>query len=505
MRVLLALIALLIAPLMATGAMAEPADTAKSSVARIVTAVRLEDGSLQVKSGSAFAVAGNLLVTNKHVIVDALGDSSTLLFVVPPNQGQTQAGTVIWSTDSGDLALVRIATPAYAPLTLTAVRPGSDLAVHAIGYPGTVDEVYDRSIADLIRPATPVDFVGNVSSYGAAARLGAGATAIVHSAKIGHGNSGGPLIDECGRVIGVNTALMGDYNLSTSADDIFRMLSEAGVSPLTSTDACESAAARAQHASDKVVSDTAVLKQELDRLRLEQAVRDKADHERTRNVAIGVTGLVLALGIGATMRARRRTSRPQAPLAEPIAEPAVPATASAGGIPKGPWRAAGALALVAAVIAGMWITQTPPFRRGAATAQATAGRPVRRLQCVSRSPLDSARIETSFDLDEDGCVNGRTLYASNGQVLERVMRNPSKHTATLSTIDRATGAFRVATYPVDGLQFEAIDRVVRRFPKGCPTKDDDLAALQQTVAAGNRESRDLLSAITPSTVEWSCR
>src|SRR3546814_6861638 len=83
----------------------------------------------------------------------------------------------------------------------------SDLVV-ALGYPGNVDLATARSAADYITPRIPVRSEGNVSNR----RAVDGVAMLVHTAKISRGNSGGPLVDQCGRIVGINSAI-------TRADD----------------------------------------------------------------------------------------------------------------------------------------------------------------------------------------------------------------------------------------------------------------------------------------------
>ena len=72
--------------------------------------------------------------------------------------------------------------------------------------------------------------------------------AVVHSAPISKGNSGGPLIDMCGRVVGVNTFVvqgpMRNLNFALATDDLLAFLAGTPAAPTVSGEVCEPLVAR---------------------------------------------------------------------------------------------------------------------------------------------------------------------------------------------------------------------------------------------------------------------
>ena len=73
--------------------------------------------------------------------------------------------------------------------------------VAALGYPGNVDLATARSAQDYITPLPPTRSIGIFSNV----RTINGITTLLHTANIARGHSGGPLLDQCGRVLGVNS------------------------------------------------------------------------------------------------------------------------------------------------------------------------------------------------------------------------------------------------------------------------------------------------------------
>jgi len=145
--------------------------------------------------GSGFAIDGNGdIVTNDHVVAGASG------IRVGFGGGSTYPAKVVGADPGSDLAVVRVAAPASAlhPLAFdssSAVVPGDP--AYAIGNPFGLDRTMTAGI---------------VSATGRDIQAPNGLTipnSIQTDAPINHGNSGGPLLDAAGRVIGVNAQIEG--------------------------------------------------------------------------------------------------------------------------------------------------------------------------------------------------------------------------------------------------------------------------------------------------------
>src|SRR5690606_29926332 len=117
--------------------------------------------------------------------------------VVPSEGDKSFQGRLIAIDPDRDLALIEFSGVRLPPLTLYggAVNEGDSLI--ALGYPGNVDLATARSAADFIKPQSPVRSQGNFSGL----RRLQGTSVLLHTAAIARGNSGGPLMDRCGRVL----------------------------------------------------------------------------------------------------------------------------------------------------------------------------------------------------------------------------------------------------------------------------------------------------------------
>jgi S1-C subfamily serine protease len=170
---------------------------------------REDDG---VATGTGFAVAGGRVVTNQHVVADAE-------MVAVRIAGRRVRARVVGSDASTDLAILRLPSRharelATLPLgSSRGVRPG-DTAV-ALGNP-----------YGLTRTVT----AGVVSAVGRRISAPDGAPirdAIQTDAAVNPGNSGGPLLDANGRVIGVISQSRGDgLSFAVPVDTLRRIAPE---------------------------------------------------------------------------------------------------------------------------------------------------------------------------------------------------------------------------------------------------------------------------------------
>ncbi len=147
----------------------------------------------RVQSGSGFAVAGDLVVTNAHVVAGL----STV--TVSTKDGRESSGSVVVFDPQRDLAVVQVRSMALTPLTLGDANTDDTGVI--LGYPGG-----GRLTVAPYRIAQRVDAEGrDIYDRDAVLRK-----ILVVGANIAPGDSGGPLIDDKGAVAGVAFAIAPD-------------------------------------------------------------------------------------------------------------------------------------------------------------------------------------------------------------------------------------------------------------------------------------------------------
>ncbi len=161
----------------------------------------LASQKLEMNEGDKVRIIGNpeLLSTNITLVIQGKHRSfAKTLAAVGPAEAQRSfelpAKLVGYDADS-DLAVVKVNGCTFPYLTFadpTGMKVGQ--AVTSIGYPK----------GDAI-PGPPTAIDGTVSGLDRTPFSGDHADSVQHSATINHGNSGGPLLNRAGQVVGVNT------------------------------------------------------------------------------------------------------------------------------------------------------------------------------------------------------------------------------------------------------------------------------------------------------------
>lgn len=151
----------------------------------------------EIGGGTAFFVsADGLLMTNKHVVSDPAAMYTVLL-----NDGRKLDATVAATDPTNDIALLRVQGSGFTPLTI-ASSDTLQLGQTAIAIGNALGEFRNTVsvgvVSGLQRSITAGDVTGTSEQLD---------QIIQTDAAINEGNSGGPLLDSSGNVIGMNTAI----------------------------------------------------------------------------------------------------------------------------------------------------------------------------------------------------------------------------------------------------------------------------------------------------------
>ncbi|WP_343527369.1 trypsin-like peptidase domain-containing protein [Sphingomonas sp.] len=498
-RLVLAFV-VIVAGLAAGPARADDIAATARSVVRVVTIAMVDGEVAGFGHGSGFAVAPNRIVTNAHVVELAERYPDNVVIGVVPSEGsKSYQGRVIAYDSRRDLALIEVSEAKLPPAALFtgAVTEGDQ--VIALGYPGNVDLATAQSAADYIRPLSPVRSQGVASGR----RALTGIEVLLHTASIARGNSGGPLLDPCGRVIGVNSALTraddGDSTFGFAiADTELMAFLRAAKQPYVSVGVpCTSIEERLREdsaADARAIADAAAARREAANsaaIRREEALNTaRARAERSRENVMAIAALLLvggALAIGGaglleTRRARR----------------AAIWTAAGGGI-----------AIVGAVVvfllrpSGEIELPREALAVPSVTPPAAAIGPLLCTLQPDRSRITvSSTAETRLDWGANGCADRKEQYLEGEGSWQRIIVPDDEQTVTVARFDPVTRSYTQTRYFLPVATMEAVRKLRQPgTPNACTTADVALQKLQGEQA----QIRQQLPPLPNEKLVYSCR
>ncbi|MDD6255811.1 MAG: trypsin-like peptidase domain-containing protein [Eubacteriales bacterium] len=157
-----------------------------------------QSGTVEGVGTGIIVSSDGYILTNSHVVSDGSVDTIT----VDLYDGSTYSGSVLWSDSSLDLAIVKIDATG---LTAAELGNSDDVKIGdyalAIGNPLGLN--YERSVTSGIISGLNRTITTQDESTGATNNMEG---LIQTDAAINSGNSGGPLVNSSGQVIGINTA-----------------------------------------------------------------------------------------------------------------------------------------------------------------------------------------------------------------------------------------------------------------------------------------------------------
>jgi serine protease Do len=532
--------------------------TSEQSVVRVLVVYRGYGGVPldTVGMGSGFVVAPGYIVTNYHVVEVPPEASSADIYIVPHKDSGAgyQPVQLVRKWVEGDLALLAAPGLKVPPLKLY-LTPYKNERVVTMGYPDVTDHLLNRSGTALLEPADAYVTQGSIALFASTNPDGSRVDTLFHTAPINHGNSGGPLLNECGQVVGVNTwtapssvSTAGNLDVSagqyvaTHVSALNTFLSSAGVTPTVINTPCYA------KSEDEIVKDDAlsrVLAAAAEAQVQRMAEQKKAEADRAAmevwqlGAMILLSVLVLVL-IGLIIR-REIRHRNEIHSKEPLAPtafdevPAKPEKVKPPKVEKArperiphdrvklpgikhpiPWGWIALALIIIVAVVGFLIKEREIDNRltKPKVAAPVAAAAIQHMSCdvdkaASANPLgDAGHIE--FDLDlVHACVNGRTPYErqTNGSLL-RFTTGDDNPVAARMELSTDGSLFTRYDYRLDPVQYKTF--VSQKTALGslrCSANADAgaLAALAENLGRIRTLSLSYLTMPAETKTVWHCK
>jgi len=465
------------------GARADSQDIAavSRSVVRVALAATDGQSAYFVGHGSGVVVAPGRVLTNAHVVELVRSEPNIIIGIIPSQGSRSYGGRILAYSPGNDLALIAFDGANLPIATFFSGAPTDGEQVTAIGYPGAVDRAQGMSIQDIIKPMSPVRTSGTVSAGRASKQF----DTVLHTAPMATGNSGGPLVDSCGRVIGINSfgslsdGNDAEYGFAVSNREIAGFLRQAGVQVQRSGEVCRSMAEieAAQRLADERTRADAAQRAETQAIaERERAFAARVQAQQTiiarrENVMALAALLLVAGGLagGTALLSHARGDERQTRIRGAIGGVLILAALIAFLLRPG---------FDSAVAAPPSNSAQPDGGNAAAAAEPPpgVGDNLCRLEGELSRVTSSDTTDVPFNWAADGCLNGQTQFAQSDGRWSRVFVPNEEASISVRSFDPATGRYRADKFFVDEQTAERARDLRRKLAwSGC-TKDPALIA-----------------------------
>ena len=446
-----------------------------------------------VGHGSGFAVTPTQIVTNAHVVAPyqqrKAAGIKTGLWIVRARGGDIINGYLDNDTSvsqENDLALIRMAAGASLPrATLFSGTVTAQTDVAALGYPGNVDSALGRTSDDSKTvPRAPEAREARLSSVNAnGAPWNPLVGVYVHSAAISRGDSGGPLADGCGRIIGVNESVTptneadAHFGFAVASPDLQAFLRRNDVKFAETTEPCVSSIEAEQARFEASLAER------------DKTIKDLADQKDASAAAqrradiFGLLWGAVALGaVGFAFWRLRAKDKVQAGISGAVALAAVYGVYS---VESGATKKA----------------DTPNVIADNGMASCRLDRVASHI-VFSAGPSDDG---AGFKLEDAACFKEKTLFARDGNTLNYAALRTLDESVAISSVDLTSGRFTQKNYLLDLNTYNRAVEISNKYPHPeCAARKTDKNAIRQ-VDQRYRETIAILPKKPTETLVWTCK
>lgn len=475
-------------------------DAAARGVVRVlIVGVDEEGETFPISHGSGFAISRDRIVTNNHVVQELRTDPRLRLLIVPGDGGEASPAQIVSYSPRNDLALIQITGDLrLPPLTIAGAADADSGDAYSVGYPQNVDIAQGLGMGDVFRATPPVKARGALAGRRPSREF----DTILHTAPIARGSSGGPLLDTCGRVVGVNSfgasssGADAEFFFAVSMRELLPFLRANDVQPRVNAMPCRSLAeldAEDQRRADEAarIADDQRNSAASQRAEAEDDIRREVERDtaNARDNGMAIAAVLIVLGLIAGFAAYQlHTLGKRNPF---IAASAIAVLAVIGALVA--WFSRPQLSSIDDRVA-MQLEEQIGGTSAAAGGTANDGRLSGDLVCTvdpQRSRITGASAEDlPFEWGAGGCVNDRTQYGLLGGQWSRVFVPNEEAVVSINRFDPARGEYRMERYLLG-----ATDMAEAREARG--TYSSPACGIDEDAASAFGQQQDTVLALLP--------